>query len=1695
MTLYIWDNHKQITLQIAYQDTLFSSERIDAMLDQYRELLSQMVERPNEAVASYSFITSQSRPLIPDPSKELLEPRYDLVTEMFNSRAVSFPRQIAVTQRGREWSYEELNERAHRIACTLISHGIEPRQTIMVCGEKSFGMIASMLATCLSGGVLFTLDRKLPAARQRAMFDIADVKFVLYAGTIREQDAWMLESEAIRVFAVDCESGFITSDQTGAIGEKSYENSGSHSLPELSPNDPAYIFFTSGTTGVPKGVLGCHKGLSHFLSWQREEFGITSQDRCAQLTGLSFDVVLRDIFLPLTSGATVCLPDDEEEIGSWRILAWLERERISVLHTVPTVAQMCLMSAPPELRVRSLRIVFFAGEPLTEMLVKGWREVCSNRCEVINLYGPTETTLAKCYYRVPLDCMAGRQPVGGPIPHTQVLILRDAYQLCGIGEIGEVVIRTPYRTLGYINGSEQDRQRFVKNPFRDDEQDLIYHTGDLGRYRGDGGIELVGRVDDQVKIRGMRVEPGEIEVVLEEHKGVKQCAVIAREDERGDKRLVAYVVPSGEKVPARAELREYLQRKLPEYMVPSAFVELSQLPLTPNGKLDRKSLPEPVAATEVRENESPRTPVEEIVAGIWAEVLRLERVGGNENFFELGGHSILATQLISRVREVFQVEVPLRALFERPTVEGLAKVVEQERDAGRQSAAPPILPAGRDMELPLSFAQQRLWFIHQLEPESAAYNTSRVMRLRGALDISVLRQSLQEIARRHEVLRTRFVSRDGRPVQVIEEPGEIELPIWDISDLEGDERNARAEQIVGQEAGRTFDLERGPVWWPALVRMSAEDHMLLLSIHHIASDAWSASLLVSELKVLYEALRKCKPSPLPDLAIQYADFAVWQRGWLQGDALEQQIRYWKGELEGAQAEVKLPGNHRKPQERRELGLGYREVIERELLDQIRGFSRQQSVTMFITLLAAFKIVLMKWCGQTDITVGTVIANRNRAETERLIGCFMNFLPLRTQLREQESGIELLTRIKRNVLEAYKYQDCPFEKIVEAINPGRSGSANPLFNVGFLLQNVPGVEMSDGGIEVEGVNQEVRRALLDVRMVVAERNDQLEVLCEYSHELFEEETIKELVGSWREAVRQLVSRPEEMVGAYQVSDGLERVAEEAGRSDEQQIAIAATFTAEMVAETVEYWMEEFGIKAKVEFAPYNQVYQELLGENSLLSNNKQGVNVVLVRLEDWAGPGKLRSRGNGRNGLERNVEEFIAGVKGLRKRSNVGCVVVVCPATPDAETVSAELLESMARRIEEGLSNDAGVQVVSSDELMRLYPVSDYYDRHGEELGHVPYTRVMYAGLGTMIARKAFSFIARGYKAIALDCDGTLWKGSVAEDGVEGIEIDEGRRLLQEFMVKQQEAGRLICLCSKNNDADVIEVFERQKDMVLSLKHLASRRINWKPKSENLRSLAEELNIGLDSFIFIDDSDLECAEVEARCGDALVLQMPKDDRHISTWLNHVWAFDCLKITEEDRKRTTFYQQNHERERVREEAMTLEDFMQGLGLKVEIKPMPERELARVSQLTHRTNQFNNTGIELIEGEIERLLEEHGYECEVVNASDRFGEYGLVGVMIYKCQADALRVRTFLLSCRALGRGIEHQMLQSLKDRARCRGAEGVEIEYRETRKNHPARMFLDAVGANKTQNGNDNKSYKIGLEPENELNTETGCASVL
>ena len=670
MTLYFIEYPDEIHLILVYNADLFTAGRMKEFMQQFQTILEQMINDPDRPLEAFTLVTPSARLYLPDPSALLTEPLQTSVIEMFAHWVKRTPEQIALSKGDQTLTYEALFKQAQMLARILRIHGLDRGDVVAVYGPRSFGLIVTMMAVFLSGGVLLPVDVSLPRQRQQLILQEAGAKILLFIWGGGFEDAWWEQGSTLGVQSLEV-------DTEGLVRADTDVDLDAVSLPEPGSDDAAYIFFTSGTTGVPKGVLGSHKGLSHFLNWQRETFHITPEDRVAHLTSLSFDPVLREIFLPLTSGATLCLPEDIDILAANDVLSWIDRERISVLHTVPALAQSWLTNSAVEVSLSAMRWVFFAGESLTANLVNRWQSRFPS-AEIVNLYGPAETTLAKCFYQLSSGIQHGVQPLGRTLPQTQALVLSRNNQLCAIGEPGEIVLRTPFRSLGYINNFEENRKRFVKNPFRDDEQDLLYYTGDRGRYRPDGMLDFLGRLDDQVKIRGVRVEPNEVTVTLARHPEVDSCFVTSKGGSQRQTRLVAYVVITEQSKTTVSELRAYLRKQLPAIMVPEVFVFLDALPLTTRGKVDRRALPAPVLDRSLLETKfaAPRTPVEKILAKIWSDVLGLERVGVHENFFDLGGHSLLATRVVARIQQKYNVDLKLMDFFEMPTIAELTKGLE-----------------------------------------------------------------------------------------------------------------------------------------------------------------------------------------------------------------------------------------------------------------------------------------------------------------------------------------------------------------------------------------------------------------------------------------------------------------------------------------------------------------------------------------------------------------------------------------------------------------------------------------------------------------------------------------------------------------------------------------------------------------------------------------------------------------------------------------------------------------------------------------------------------------------------------------------------------------------------------------------------------------------------------------------------------
>jgi amino acid adenylation domain-containing protein len=1114
LTLYVGEPDGGIDITLAYAADLFDAPRMRELLAQLEGVLSQAAAAPETRIGALSLATKAAHGVLPDPTRPIeVEAWRGAVHAAFAAHAAESPGALAISDAAGMWTYAELDAAANRIAHRLIDGGVRPGEVVAVYAHRSPALVRALLGVWKAGAAFAVLDPAYPPAR-------------LAAQTGAARPAALLRISAAGEVPAEVAAALAETARTTVVLPAGKDD-GLGGFPSAAPavsvaaDDLAYVAFTSGTTGTPKAIAGTHRPLAHFFGWYARELGIGAADRVSVLSGLAHDPLLRDVFAALTVGGSITIPD-AEEIGTPGWLAgWMRDSGVTVAHLTPAMAQLVASSADADLP--ALRLACFGGDVLRAGDVERLRAAAPN-AEVVNFYGATETPQAMGFFRLPADLAAvgPAVPVGRGIDGVDLLVITPSGTLAGIGELGEISVRTPYLSRGYLNDAELTEARFVPNPLTGDPADRVYRTGDLGRYRPDGEVGPAGRADGQVKVRGFRVELGEIEAALARHPSVRE-AVVAAHGDGEDRVLVAYAVPrEGAGIDAEA-LRAHLKSVLTDYLVPAAFMAIAAVPLTANGKLDRRALPEPESVLTDSRPAAPRTPTEEILAQLWAEVLRKESVGVDDDFFALGGHSLLATRLLARVQNALGVVVPLRALFEGPTVTALAVRVEEMRRAGLP-VLPPVVAVDRDRPLPLSFAQERLWFLDRLEGGSAAYNIPTALRLSGALDSAALERALGEIVRRHESLRTVLREVDGGAVQVIAPFGAFALPVEDLSGLDETARETEVKRRAQEDAARPFDLSEGPLFRAALLRVADEEHVLLLCVHHIVTDGWSSGVLLRELSALYAAYRDGSDSPLAELPVQYADYAVWQREQLRGEVLDRQVDYWKDRLTGAPALLELPTDRPRPPVQSHRGARETFDLPRALLDGLQALGRSEGATLYMVLLGAFQLLLSKYSGNEDIVVGSPIAGRTRKEVEELIGFFANTLVLRTELSGDPSFRELLGRVREGTLGAYEHQEVPFERLVAELQPERSMSHSPLFQVMFAMQNVDGSGSGSGlaGLGMDGVIAESETTRFDLALTAVPHDGGVHGVLEYSTDLFERGTIERMLGHLERVLEQVVA---------------------------------------------------------------------------------------------------------------------------------------------------------------------------------------------------------------------------------------------------------------------------------------------------------------------------------------------------------------------------------------------------------------------------------------------------------------------------------------------------------------------------------------------------------------------------------------------
>jgi len=1086
---------------LEYNTDVFDSATVARFLGHFEALLAAIASDPNQHISTLPILSAAERQLLAEWNDTSVDwPQDECLHELVEAQARECPDAVAVVADDRQLTYGDLNRKSNQLARYLRSLGVGPESRVGLCLNRSIEMVVGVFGVLKAGAAYVPMDPAYPSSRLAFILEDSKASVVLSD----ERLAASLPKHTARVVCLDSTWQIPGAEPGENLGRRGDSRNLSH------------VIYTSGSTGRPKGVAIEQRSVVTLVRWSRENYSAEELAGVLAATSICFDLSVWELFVPLSVGGTVVLASTALELPALR-----SAQRVTLINTVPSaIAELLRSGGIPS----SVRTVNLAGEPLTRELSDALYATGTIE-KVCDLYGPSEDTTYSTFVR---RAIGDRATIGRPLANTRVYLGELGQAPVPIGVAGELQLSGSGLARGYLDRPDLTAERFLPDTLGPLPGQRVYRTGDLARWRADGRLDFLGRIDHQVKIRGFRIELGEIEAALRGHPAVREAIVLAREDQPGVKRLVAYLIADGS--PTVTDLREHLQDRLPGYMIPEAFVMLEALPLLPNGKVDRRALPVPDHTRPELESAfvAARSAAEQRLGEIWCQVLGVERVGVHDNFFELGGHSLLATKVVSRIRAVFGAELPLRRVFESPTISELARSLGGDDTSSSGTPGvdmPPLSRTRHEGPLPLSFAQQRLWFLDQMEPGNPYYNMPAALRLSGEVRVSALEGAFSEIRRRHEVLQAGYVLQDGQPVQIPMQHNDVTVHFVDLSSLDEAVREAHVRRLAAMDARRPFDLSTGEVLRVTLLKHGATSHTILFAMHHIVSDGWSLAIVVRELSVLYEAFGDGRPAPLDELPVQYADFAVWQRTWLESDGLTSQLAYWKVRLGGQLPTLDIRTDRPRPEIETFRGEDEILLIPGTLAESLNRLSTQEHVTLFMTLVAAYKTLLYRHVGEDDVVVGTDLAGRNRAELEGLIGFFVNLLVLRSDLSGNPTFRDVLARVRETAMGALAHPDVPFDRLVEELRPKRHRSRTPLFQMLFVMENIPQETLRLPGLTMTLMPSQADTARFDLAVFVREQEGGIVTRWTYKTDLFDRSTIQRLSNQYLALLENIAVAPD------------------------------------------------------------------------------------------------------------------------------------------------------------------------------------------------------------------------------------------------------------------------------------------------------------------------------------------------------------------------------------------------------------------------------------------------------------------------------------------------------------------------------------------------------------------------------------------
>lgn len=1126
LTFHLVESDSGLIGKLEYNTDLFDESTIIQMVGHFQTLLAGIVANPDQSLSTLPLLTLAEQQQLRAWNQTVVnDSQTACIHELFEAQVQKTPHAVAVIGGDEQLTYRELNQRANQLARYLQRLGVKPECLVGICVERSIAMVVGLLSILKAGGAYVPLDPTYPHQRFEFIMSDAQVSVLLTQKSL----AAKLPEFASSVVFLDAD--------WEKISLESVENLGS---PVLAQN-LSYVIYTSGSTGQPKGVMVQHQSLVNYTEAAIREYEVCEDDRILQFASISFDAAAEEIFPCLAHGATLMLRTDEMLSTIPMFLKTCRDWQLTILD-LPTAFwhQLVADMATQDLTLSdSVRLVIIGGEKASLDRFTIWQQRVHPSVRLVNSYGPTEATIVTTTVDLTKDLSGRELPIGKSVSNTRTYILDPSLQPTPIGVPGELYIGGIGVARGYLNRPDLTAQAFIPDPFSKIPGARLYKTGDRARYRTDGIIEFLGRIDRQVKVRGFRIELGEIEALLAQHSEVQESVVVERDDPATGKRLIAYVVPTWGYTPTARRLSRFLEKRLPKYMVPVAFMLLEALPLNTNGKVDRQMLPTPDSVRpELAEAfVAPRTSTETEIARIFAGILDVEQVGVYDDFFELGGHSLLATKLMAQLLSAFQVEPTIVDLFQSPTIAGLAEKIEKLQTLAPQLASeePAIsmkmfhVERTPEMPVPLSFSQQYIWELHHLSNTGAALNSSIILRVRGVLAPPVVEQSFNEIVRRHEILRTVFRIVDGQPMQVVLPTLHLPLVYADLQPLTPEVRESEAFNLGINVAQPPFELTAAPLMRTALFRLTPQEHWLLITMHHIITDGWSFSLLLQELDTLIQAFSNGLPSPLPAIFLQYADFAFWQQQVYDQKAIRRQLEYWQRKLVDVALLPELQPFPDLPLSSRQAS-HYSTQIPESLVDAIKSLSRSLGVTSFVVLLAALKLALAAWSGQREVCIVTTVGNRTVPETEQMIGCFINDVILQSQLLPEQTGSTLIKQLQANVKEAICHKDVPIEWVIEQtkrLRPLNLMASITMTSSAQEIKQMPGwevVEVQTKQQQWDNIPAELYTDDTPLELYV-EMSKTIKIMVNYSVQRFTDEMVDRLFANYQEILTKLVIQPE------------------------------------------------------------------------------------------------------------------------------------------------------------------------------------------------------------------------------------------------------------------------------------------------------------------------------------------------------------------------------------------------------------------------------------------------------------------------------------------------------------------------------------------------------------------------------------------